>query len=127
MQELGFGLGITAVGMGVIFGLLALLWAVLVLIGRIDVALVRREQAAADEDEGQAGEGAPPAAVQVEGGEDLPAEALAAIAIAVAAHRAQRRREASPTQREVKPGSLIFASRWLAAGRTRQTRSFGRR
>jgi sodium pump decarboxylase gamma subunit len=125
MNDLAFGLRLTGLGMGIIFGLLALLWGVLFLIGRLDAALVAREEAAAREEEEREGEGGPASAVKVAGGEHLPPEVLAAIAIAVATHAALVRREAAPTQRAAQPGSLLFASRWLAAGRTRQTRAYG--
>ncbi|MBI5068161.1 MAG: OadG family protein [Deltaproteobacteria bacterium] len=116
MHDLAFGLRIAALGMGIIFGLLALLWAGLVLIGRLDAALVAREEA---------GGGAPGPAARDAGEEQLPPEALAAVAIAVATHAALVRREAAPSQRAHQPGSQLFASRWLAAGRTRQTRAYG--
>lgn len=116
MHDLAFGLRIAGLGMGLIFGLLALLWGGLVLIGRLDVALVAREEAGGARPEPE-GQGA--------ADEQLPPEVLAAIAIAVAAHAALVRREAAPTQRAHQPGSQLFASRWLAAGRTRQTRAYG--
>lgn len=120
MQNLGFGLNLTAVGMGIIFGLLALLWGVLAVIGRVDAALVAREESDEEQEEGDA-----QPALRIEGGEGLTPEAIGAIAIAVATHAALVRREAAPSQRASQPGSLLFASRWLAAGRTRQTRSYG--
>ncbi len=126
MSDLAFGLRLTALGMGIIFGLLALLWAGLNGLGRLDAWLVARararEEEAPEEDEDEAG-GARPAAAP---GEEEPSpELLAAVAIAVATHAALVRREAAPTQRAFQPGSQLFASRWLAAGRTRQTRSYG--
>jgi Na+-transporting methylmalonyl-CoA/oxaloacetate decarboxylase gamma subunit len=36
MEHLGWGLQITALGMGLVFGLLALLWALLTLVLRLD-------------------------------------------------------------------------------------------
>lgn len=117
MSDLGFGLGISVIGMGLVFGLLALLWATLEIIGRVDQRIRESEPAA------------PP----------LPAEAkvvptaaeldeMAAIAVAVMLHAEARRRQAAPAMRSTPPGSQIYASRWLAAGRTRQTRGWmGRR
>lgn len=116
MHDLAFGLRLGALGMGIIFGLLALLWGGLVLIGRLDAALVAREER---------GGGEPGPAAREAGEEHLPPEALAAVAIAVATHAALVRREAAPSQRAHQPGSQLFASRWLAAGRTRQTRAYG--
>ncbi len=115
MHDLAFGLRIAALGMGLIFGLLALLWGGLALIGRLDARLVAREER----------EGGPAAPARQAGEEQLPPEVLAAVAIAVATHAALVRREAAPTQRAHQPGSQLFASRWLAAGRTRQTRAYG--
>jgi len=120
MDDLLFGLGIGAVGMSLVFALLGLLWLVLTLIGRLDATLLAREEAGAAGAGGAAGPGAP-------GGEAPPAlepGALAAIALAVAAHATLLRRQAAPAQRSTQPGSQIYASRWLAAGRTRQTGSF---
>ena len=51
----------------------------------------------------------------------------AAIALAVGTHAALLRMQAAPEQRATQPGSQIYASRWLAAGRTRQTRVYNRR
>ncbi len=120
MGDLAFGFRLAGLGMGIIFGLLALLWAGLVLIGRLDAALVAREQAREAE-----GGGEPASAARDAGEERLPPEVLAAVAIAVATHAALVRREAAPSQRAHQPGSQLFASRWLAAGRTRQTRAYG--
>ena len=111
MDNLGWGLQITALGMGLVFGLLALLWGLLTLVQRWDrpaVAASRVEAAPAAE------EGMDPALV-------------AAIVTAALAHRAHRRREAAPAMRSHWPGSQLYASRWVAAGRTRQNQSWQRR
>jgi hypothetical protein len=52
---------------------------------------------------------------------------LAAIVTAALAHRAHLRREAAPAMRSHWPGSQLYASRWVAAGRTRQNQSWQRR
>jgi Na+-transporting methylmalonyl-CoA/oxaloacetate decarboxylase gamma subunit len=119
MENLGFGLGISAVGMGLVFGLLGLLWLVLVLIGRLDAVLPGGGGA-----EASARPPAPAPASAAAGAEELEPDLLAAVSLAVALHARQSRREAAPAMRVTRPGSRIFASRWLAAGRTRQTRSF---
>jgi hypothetical protein len=49
-------------------------------------------------------------------------ELLAAIAVAVRAHRRMLRRQAAPTMRQHPPGTLH--SRWVGSGRTRQNRSW---
>lgn len=114
MTDLAFGLNLTAIGMGLVFALLGLLWLLLNLVSRLDAALPPAEAPAPGGDEAPPA-GAPPA---------LEAEVLAAVGMAVALHAAHLRREAAPAQRSTQPGSQIFASRWLAAGRTRQTGSF---
>jgi glutaconyl-CoA/methylmalonyl-CoA decarboxylase subunit delta len=110
MNNLGWGLQITALGMGLVFGLLALLWGLLTLVLKLDV---------------------PAAAAPETPAEAAPATALdpalvAAITVAVLAHGAQRRAEAAPQTRMHWPGSLLHASRWVSAGRTRQNHSWQR-
>jgi len=51
---------------------------------------------------------------------------VAAITVAVLTHHAVRRREAAPAMRSYWPGSLLYASRWVASGRARQNRSWQR-
>lgn len=111
MDNLGWGLQISALGMGLVFGLLALLWGLLTLVQRWD-----RPPAAAPVLE---------TAPVVEEGMD-PA-LVAAIVTAALAHRANRRREAAPVMRSHWPGSQLHASRWVAVGRTRQNQSWQRR
>lgn len=121
MDDLVFGLTITAIGMGLVFGLLALLWGALALLARLDGALPQADEA------GDAALAPARSAPEIRvDGEELEAEALAAIALAVGVHAAQLRRQAAPAQRSAQPGSQMYASRWLAAGRTRQTRVFNR-
>jgi Na+-transporting methylmalonyl-CoA/oxaloacetate decarboxylase gamma subunit len=111
MDNLGWGLQITALGMGLVFGLLTLLWGLLTLVQRWD-----RPALAAPVVE---------AAPVLEEGMD-PA-LVAAIVTAALAHRANRRREAAPVMRSHWPGSQLHASRWVAVGRTRQNQSWQRR
>lgn len=110
MNNLGWGLQISALGMGLVFGLLALLWGLLTLVLEFD---------------------APPAAAPEPEAAPVTATALdpalvAAITLAVLAHGTQRRAEAAPQMRIHWPGSLLHASRWVAAGRTRQNHSWQR-
>lgn len=114
MDNLGWGLQITALGMGLVFGLLALLWGLLSLALKLD-----RPPA--------------PAAVQAPQPQAEPAPdpladpALrAAVTMAVLAHAARQRGEAAPPVRLHSPGSLLHASRWVAAGRTRQNHAWRR-
>ena len=112
MDNLAFGLRITFVGMGLVFALLALLWLLLAAIGRLDALSVQkaREEAAP----------APsPAPEPPDPGMDP--DFLAAVTVAVVAYATARRREGAPSMRATAPGSQLFASRWLAAGRARQT------
>lgn len=143
MSDLMFGLQITVVGMGLVFGLLALLWGLLALAARFEPGAGPRPGAAPAAEAAVAeapaphpsalladllaGEVAAPAVrVRGPGAENLEPEALAAIAAAVLAHAENRRRQAAPETRSYWPGSLLFASRWVAAGRARQTRGYQR-
>lgn len=147
MSDLAFGLQITVWGMGLVFGLLGLLWALLALVGRLEARAAPKPPVvpgpraaptapavpappppvtpslviAASDD------GRPPAMrVRGQGAENLSPDEAAAIATAVVAHIANRRRQAAPEMRSYWPGSLLFASRWVVAGRTRQTRGYRR-
>jgi len=110
MDNLGWGLQMTVLGMGLVFGLLAALWGVLTLVLRLD-----RPPPA------PAGRADPPPASA------LDPELVAAIAVAVLTHKMIRRRQAAPAMRSYWPGSLLYASRWVATGRGRQNRSWQRR
>lgn len=107
MSNLGWGLQISALGMGLVFGLLALLWGLLTLVLKFDRPAV-------------------PAAPAAPADHVLDPALVAAITIAVALHRAARRGEAVPEQRVHGPGSLLHVSRWVAAGRARQNRNWRR-
>ncbi|MGL6110971.1 MAG: OadG family protein [Rubrivivax sp.] len=127
MDNLSWGLQITVLGMGLVFGLLALLWGLLTLVQRFD-----REPAAASVPlepasdvaaaAASAATSAVPASVQ-----GMDGELVAAIMAATLAHRALRRREAAPVMRSYLPGSQLHASRWVGAGRARQNQSWHRR
>jgi glutaconyl-CoA/methylmalonyl-CoA decarboxylase subunit delta len=122
MENLGFGLEITLLGMGIVFALLALLWGVLALLLRFDRSPESSATTHMATDE--AYESSPAVQDMTHG---LDRDTLAAITIAVLAHRAIRRKQAAPAMRYYRPGSLLYASRWLVAGRARQNRSWGRR
>jgi hypothetical protein len=51
-------------------------------------------------------------------------ELLTAITVAVLTHRSVQRKQAAPAMRSYWPGSILFASRWVAAGRHQQTQSW---
>jgi Na+-transporting methylmalonyl-CoA/oxaloacetate decarboxylase gamma subunit len=120
VENLGFGLRITAVGMGLVFALLGLLWLVLTLLARLD----RPEPPGAEAGAGEADPVPVPVAVSGPGAEALDADALAAVAIAVATHVGARRRQAAPEMRSSQPGSRLHASRWVGTGRSKQTREW---
>ena len=129
MDNLLWGLQMTVLGMGLVFALLALLWGLLTLVLRFDrspdqampLAATPFDLASAS----PADESVPAAGpAQVQG---MDAELVAAILTATLAHRAQRRREAAPAMRSYWPGSLLYASRWVGAGRARQNQSWQRR
>ena len=115
MSDLIWGLQMTGLGMGLVFALLATLWGLLALVQRLD-------RAPAEPMAGAAVAPREPAAAA-----GLDKDLVAAIAVATLAHRALLRREAAPVMRSYWPGSLLYASRWIAAGRTRQSRSWQRR
>ena len=127
MDNLSWGLQMTALGMGLVFGLLALLWGLLTIVLRLDrppaAALASAAAAGGAAAATPAGEApAGPAAAP-----EMDAELLAAIVVATLTHRAHRRREAAPAMRSYWPGSLLYASRWVAVGRARQNQSWQRR
>ncbi len=113
MGDLSFGLNLTLVGMSLVFGLLALLWGLLVLIGRLD-RLQAERQAPDAEDTACLPSGLDPSL-------------LAAITAALSVHLESRRRQGAAHSRATAPGSQLFASRWLAAGRSRQNRPWLRK
>jgi hypothetical protein len=119
MGDLAWGLQIGALGIGLVFALLALLWALLALALRLD----RPAEAAGAAAPAAARPGEPPSPSPAPGPE--PA-LVAAITVAVLSHSAHLRGEAVPTMRIHWPGSLLYASRWVAAGRVRQTRAWQR-
>ena len=97
MENLGWGLQITVLGMGAVFGLLALLWGVLTLVMRFDRPAAAPGAAPSDTTAttapGDAGVGAPAgtpghSAHRVDG---MDADLIAAIVVATLAHSARRR------------------------------------
>lgn len=128
MENLGWGLMMTGVGMGLVFAMLALLWGLLNLVLRLDSAPVVEGAdipVSPGPDEGD--EGQEVVVEDVATGQGMHADLLAAITIAVLTHRAIRRREAAPMMRSYWPGSLLYASRWVGTGRARQNYGWRRR
>jgi len=139
MENLGFGLAITVVGMGIVFGLLAIMWALLTLALRFE----RPHEGSGPVDDAVPGATGAASGVSVSGADAGPASTgpvrlagvpegldprlVAAITVAVLRHAETRRRQAAPAMRSYWPGSLLFASRWVAAGRMRQGQIWRRR
>jgi sodium pump decarboxylase gamma subunit len=122
MDDLLFGLRTTVLGMAFVFAILAIVWGLLTVLGRLDAAQVRRA-AGGVEAEAQASE--PVTGVTLLGAPaDLDPALVAAVTIAVLRHEETRRLQAAPAMRSYWPGSLLFASRWVSAGRTRQGQSW---
>ena len=118
MADLSWGLMMMLVGMGTVFALLLALMVVLILIGRLDPreslpAPVPAAGAAEDAPESSA----PGVRILADG---LTEDQIAAITVAVVTHADHRRRQAAPETRAFAPGSQLFASRWVAVGRSRR-------
>lgn len=131
MENLGWGLQMTVLGMGLVFALLALLWGLLTLVLKLDSAPAEplSPQAATREAEHIAAAADDAVGAQVPVGPTvggMDADLVAAITVAVLTHKAIRQREAAPVMRSYWPGSLLYASRWVASGRARQNRSWHR-
>lgn len=129
MENMAWGLQMTVLGMGLVFALLGLLWGLLTLVLALDKqpatqvsaaevhAQAERIAAAADEAIGAQ----VPERPTVNG---MPADLVAAILVATMKHKLTLRRHAAPVMRTYWPGSQLFASRWVAAGRARQNNSW---
>lgn len=125
MENIGWGLQMTVLGMGLVFALLGLLWGLLTLVLALDkepVAPVSAQEANAEAERIAAvaddAVGAQvPERPTVNG---MPADLVAAIMIATLKHKQTLRRQAAPFMRSYWPGSQLFASRWVATGRARQ-------
>ena len=129
MENLGWGLQMTVLGMGLVFSLLALLWILLTLVLKFDKQAEEETPVsgleATDEAEAIAAEadnaiGAQtPESHTVHG---VAADLVAAIMIAAMKHKMILRGEAAPMMRTAWPGTQ--PSRWAAAGRVRQTNTW---
>lgn len=129
MENIGWGLQMTVLGMGLVFALLALLWLLLTVVLKLDKepevevtaqeATVEAERIAAIADDAVGAQ--TPERPTVNG---MPADLVAAILVATYKHRKTMRRQAAPLVRTVWPGSQLFASRWLATGRARQNNNW---
>ena len=126
MENLEWGLKMTVLGMGLVFALLGLLWAILTVVLMLDkepkaevspqAARAEAERIAAVADDAVGAQTPEPATVN-----GMPADLVAAILVATMKHKLILRRQAAPFMRSYWPGSQLFASRWVATGRARQT------
>jgi Na+-transporting methylmalonyl-CoA/oxaloacetate decarboxylase gamma subunit len=119
VKNLGWGLEMTLLGMGAVFLLLIMLMGVLMAVGRIDRLSLRRRgseqlEAPREEEDDRAVD------VVVSDPSGLTPEQIAAIGVAVMVHVEVRRKEAAPVHRVHPPGSRLWASRWVADGRSAQ-------
>jgi glutaconyl-CoA/methylmalonyl-CoA decarboxylase subunit delta len=113
VEALYTGLNLAVVGMGLVFLLLAVLWALLTVMLRMDRAPATEAASAAVTE-------APATIFPEDEADALDPDLRAAIAVAVLTHQAVLRKQAAPTMRSHWPGSLLYASRWVAAGRHQQ-------
>lgn len=127
LVDWAWGAMMTVAGMGVVFGLLVLLWALLRVIGRLDEAEVARASAVEESDAAGAAVLPPPPGVTVSNADGLDDDTIAAIAVAVIKHADIRRKQAAPEMRANAPGSQLWASRWVAVGRALQNAPWRRR
>ena len=113
-ERLMAGVNISILGMGLVFLLLALLWGLLLLMLRLD------REPPPNDSEGRDRIVRPPAVIP----KGMAPELFAAISIAVLTHQSVLRKQAAPSMRSHWPGSMLFASRWVAAGRHQQTQNW---
>ena len=129
MEHLSWGLQMTVLGMGLVFAMLVLLWGLLTLVLKME-----KEDAPQVASPPQTSDSAPAEApidqsAQEESPDEkmvngMPGDLVAAIMIAVMKHRSSLRRQAAPITRTTWPGSQLYASRWVAVGRSRQNNSW---
>jgi Na+-transporting methylmalonyl-CoA/oxaloacetate decarboxylase gamma subunit len=128
MDDLLFGLRTALLGMAIVFSVLAIVWGLLTVLVKLDA---RAAAANAGAPPSSATTGSPTTGsaptVHVVGAGDVDPRLVAAITVAILRHEEARRLQAAPAMRSYWPGSLLFASRWVAAGRTRQGQSWRRR
>lgn len=113
MTNLGWSLETTLAGMGMVFALLIILMLALMAAGRIDAAHRRRRVS---------DDGVPPS-IRIQDADGLSDEELAAVALAVTRHAETCRRQGALQNRRHPPGSRLWASRWVSAGRASQMRN----
>ena len=127
MDDLLFGLRTALLGMAIVFSVLAIVWALLSSLMKLDARTAARGVASqpADTVARRRRRARPRLRARLPRGADP--KLIAAITVAILRHEEARRLQAAPAMRTYWPGSLLFASRWVAAGRTRQGQSWRRR
>jgi sodium pump decarboxylase gamma subunit len=117
-EYFAWGLKMTVIGMGLVFAMLGVLWALLTLILALDKPEEEEEESSASaSEEVEADE---PASQPASAG--LPADLVAAITAAVVKHKAALLGGSSPIMRTTWSGSQ--QSNWVIAGRARQTNTW---
>ncbi len=136
MADMGWGLQMMLLGMGTVFLMLIALMVVLILLGKTDKSpTAPAVEAAAPEAELESGAVGETAAVEedpnawmtIADASGLTPEQIAAVSVAVAVHADVRRKQAAPVHRVHAPGSRLWASRWVAMGRSSQMHNTQRR
>ncbi|MDI9628304.1 MAG: OadG family protein [Acidobacteriota bacterium] len=136
MADLGWGLQMMLLGMGAVFLMLIALMIVLMLLGMTSKAPTATAVEAAPGEAtltaGDAVEAAevaadPNAWMTIADASGLTPEQIAAVSVAVALHADVRRKQAAPAHRVHAPGSRLWASRWVAMGRSSQMHNTQRR
>ena len=122
MDNIAWGLYMTLAGMGTVFALLVVLMVVLIGVGRLDRPKPKTAAAPPSDDDADAGDDEPAEPEEPAQPDALSPELIAAISVAVITHAKVRRHQAAPAMRRVAPGSQLFASRWVAVGRSYQNR-----
>lgn len=134
MGDLGWGLQMMLLGMGTVFIMLIALMFVLMALGKTDRPQAAALTAAPAEPELVAAE--PEAAttavdetawMRIADASGLTPEQIAAVSVAVAVHADVRRKQGAPVNRVHAPGSRLWASRWVAIGRSTQMHNTQRR
>ncbi|MGB3954627.1 MAG: OadG family protein [Brooklawnia sp.] len=135
MADMGWGLQMMLLGMGTVFLMLIALMVVLILLGKTDKSPTAPAVEAAPEAELESGAVGETAAVEedpnawmtIADASGLTPEQIAAVSVAVAVHADVRRKQAAPVHRVHAPGSRLWASRWVAMGRSSQMHNTQRR
>lgn len=117
MNNMQWGLEMTALGMGLVFALLAMLWGLLVLVLKLDPP----PMGDADEAAATASVANDTAHLGVAREDRCDPALVAAIVMAIRAHQRKAPRSSVPTTRLEPPETVLHNTRWAnPAARTRQ-------